>query len=682
MINAKQPIRRILIANRGEIARRIIRTCRVLDIETVAVYSEVDAHSPHVREASFSECIGGPMAYLSVEAIVDAALRSGADSVHPGYGFLSENPALPEALASSGVTFIGPSAQTIRELGSKTNAKAIAARANVPVAPTLLLTGDSFEAHIERLREFTSKVEFPVIIKAAAGGGGRGMRLVNSLEQCPEALESAARESLKAFGSSEIFVEKYISPARHIEVQIAGDIHGRVVALGTRDCSLQRSNQKIIEEAPALDLKAGVSEEICQAAARLAKEVGYCNLGTVEFLYSQDGSFYFLEVNTRLQVEHPVTEMTTGFDLVKLQIDIASGQSLDQMLGSCDTPRPIGHSIEARLCAEEYTGKFTATTGIILDMHIPRGPSDSGLIRADMGYEVCSEVSHHYDSLLGKIIVHAPDRSQAIQLLQNALSATQISGVGTNRSLLTHLITTDAFRELKHTVQGTAKLLPSTEELHDQWVTGHAIIAAARIISHDSRWLLDSPWTDSDKTLASHIRYPFTTSVHSLLINSEAYYEDSGILVCFSAPYQREIFIRLSPSNEHDESAGPALRRFSASIDRSAAVPVAIVHDGDNTWIHTKSSSTNHLTVHSRARTLAGDNTAGELAITSPIPGKVATINISQGDRVQAGDLLIVLDSMKMEHPFRAPRDGVVASVEVSKGALVNAGATLIVITS
>jgi acetyl/propionyl-CoA carboxylase alpha subunit len=616
------------------------------------------------------------MSYLSIEAVVAAAQRSGADAVHPGYGFLSENPALPEALAKADITFIGPDAKTIRALGSKTNAKAIAARANVPVAPTLLLTGDSIEAHLQHLTEFTQQVGLPVIIKAAAGGGGRGMRLITRPDECAEALESAARESQKAFGSAEIFVEKYIAPARHIEVQIAGDTHGGVVALGTRDCSLQRSNQKIIEEAPALGLRAGVPEDICQAACRLAREVGYSNLGTVEFLYTDDGLFYFLEVNTRLQVEHPVTELVTGLDLVKLQIELAQGATLHEALGSDDTPRVFGHAIEARLCAEEYTGRFAAATGVILDMHVPRGPVDSGLIRADVGYEVCSEVSHHYDSLIGKIIVHAPDRPQAIQLLDKALSVTRISGVGTNRSLLLHLNSTDAFRSLKHTVQGTAGILPAKEQIHDEWITGHAIVAAHRLFVPYSRWSSESPWTDCDKARTSLLQYPFTTSLHGMVIRSESQFEDDGVVVRISIPYPREIFIRAVQLPEGSEAANV----YSISVDRAAAIRVAVYHDGNTTWVHTPTSSLGLLTVHSHTGLHSSQTTSGELSINSPIPGKVVTVNVAQGDRVTEGDLLVVLDSMKMEHPFRAPRDGVIGSLGVSKGAVVNAGTTLLVI--
>ena len=678
MTSSHTRIRRLLIANRGEIARRIIRTCRVLDIETVAVYSDVDAHAPHVREATFSEPIGGPMAYLSIDAIAAAAKRSGADSVHPGYGFLSENPALPEALSKEGILFIGPNAETIRTLGSNTNAKAIAAKANVPVAPTLLLSGDSIDQHVQNLHDFTVQVGFPVIIKAAAGGGGRGMRIVTCLEEAKQALESAARESQKAFGSAEIFVEKFIAPARHIEVQIAGDAHGNVIALGTRDCSLQRSNQKIIEEAPALELKAGVSVEICEAARRLTKEVGYSNLGTVEFLYTNDGLFYFLEVNTRLQVEHPVTELVTGLDLVKLQIQIAQGETLRNALGTDETPKPFGHAIEARLCAEEFTGQFVTATGVVLDAHIPRGPVGSGLVRADMGYDVCSEVSHHYDSLLGKIIVHAPDRQQAVSLLRDALSQTRISGIGTNRSLLLHLLATDTFRNLQHSVQGTATLLPSADQLHDDWITCHAITAAIRLRTSFSNWAGGSPWSEVGAALDYSITYPFSTSIHGVDISSESAEKNGGVFVHITNPIEREVFIRANLDTSHATHT----ESYSVSIDRAAPIQVVVLRDGPTAWVHTPSNSVGLTVTHYRPQSQTAGEVSAQLSIRSPIPGKVVTIQVAAGDRVKQGDLLVVLDSMKMEHPFRAPRDGVVASVGVSTGTVVTSGMVLAVLAA
>jgi propionyl-CoA carboxylase alpha chain len=668
-------IKKILVANRGEIARRIIRACRVLDIETVAVYSDVDIHAPHTREANYREPIGGPMEYLSIDAIVQAAIRAGADSVHPGYGFLSENPALPETLEKNGITFIGPSARTIRELGSKTNAKEIAKQANVPIAPTLLLK-DSLASQVEILKKFATEVGYPVIIKAAAGGGGRGMRVVLQEDQIRDSLESASRESLKAFGSEEIFVERFISRARHIEVQIAGDSHGNVMALGTRDCSLQRSNQKIIEEAPAILLKPGADEELRAAACRLAKKVGYTNLGTVEFLYSDDGLFYFLEVNTRLQVEHPVTEMVTGLDLVKLQIEIAQGANLREIFGDLQTPEQNGHAIEARICAEEFNGAFVTTTGIILGLEIPRGLTGNGLVRADMGYEVCSEVSHHYDSLLGKLIVHAPDRQQALGLLRETLRNMRISGVGTNRSLLHHLVTRDTFIKLNHTVQGTKDLLPSTAELIYEWTTAHAILAAIRTRKNLSSWSTKSPWGDNDKASSFGLSYPLTTATHDCFIQSNSTVRDDGIVVRVIAPNEVEILIRIIRA----ENTSPSTNSYSLSIDRASPIQVTILEDGHRIWVHTPTSSVG-LTLSTPKRGGSQHHaTGGEFVLKSPIPGKVAAVNTEIGAKVTTGDVLVVLDSMKMEHPFKAPRDGIVKTLPVSKGSLVSAGDVLVTI--
>jgi acetyl/propionyl-CoA carboxylase alpha subunit len=670
-------VRRVLIANRGEIARRVIRTCRAMGIETVAVFSDVDAHAPHVHEADSREAIGGATAYLSIEAIVAAAKRSGADSVHPGYGFLSENPAFAEALEREGITFIGPSSHTINKLGSKTSAKNIAARANVPVAPTLLLAAAPVEKLATQLDTFASQVGYPVIIKAAAGGGGRGMRLVSSRGDCTTELESAAREAQKAFGSSEIFVEKYIAPARHIEVQIAADQHGAVVALGTRDCSLQRSNQKILEEAPATGLKPGVTEELCAAACRLAKEAGYSNLGTVEFLYTADGLFYFLEVNTRLQVEHPVTEMVTGLDLVELQIRIARGEQLHQVIGSDSPTFSRGHSIEARWCAEEYTGQFVSATGIILDRTIPEHSTHPGTIRADMGYELCSEVSHYYDSLLGKLIVHAPDRHAAIALLDDILARARISGVATNRSLLRHLISTDAFRSQAHTIQGTAALLPSTEQLELARVHAHCIVAAMRLHDAHSAWAHNSPWMTHTASHTSETRYPYYSNIQGQLYSSTSQFSPEGVLVQITSPEAQDVAVQLAEVHR----TGPGAYRCKVSLDQGEYIHVELFRDGQITWVHTPHISLALNSSFPQRRSASGAKDSTEVVVTSPIPGKVAALNVKEGDSVTAGALVLVLDSMKMEHPFRATRDGTITSLGVTQGAIIQAGTTLFVLS-
>lgn len=669
-MNSKGSITRVLIANRGEISRRIIRKCHELGIETVAVYTEVDAHAPYVSEASFSECIGAPTNYLSIDAIINAAKRSGALAIHPGYGFLSENGDFAEAVIRAGLVFIGPKPETIRALGSKTNAKEIAKKASVPTSPTLLLTASTLEQQIAELSAFGNSVGFPLIIKAAAGGGGRGMRLVHATSSFHDELSSARREALKAFGKEEIFAEKCIAPARHIEVQIAGDTFGNVVALGTRDCSLQRNNQKIIEEAPATGLKPGVSEAILDAATRLAREVGYSNLGTVEFLYSEDGSFYFLEVNTRLQVEHPVTEMVTGLDLVELQLAIASGASLKDW-GLESTPTPNGHAIEARVCAEEFTGQFITTTGIILESFIP----DLGAeVRADMGFDVCSEVTHHYDSMLGKIIAHGVDRDHAIDTLTEALALTKISGVGNNRSLLLHLLKREEFRAQRHSVQGTRDLLPTIDQLSHEFETGHAILAAVRLFDPRSSWCESSPWMQADTYALASLEAPFTTTRYGQTFTSKSRREQDSVSVVLSSggpSYTVDVIERAYPSPHHTQC--------SVRINGGEVINVEILADSATIWLHTPSFTYGYEQSNRGGGFSAGVASDGEQPITSLIPGRIAALRVADGDTVTEGDVLLVLDSMKMEHPVKAPCTGKV-TLRGAVGAIVQAGTVLALI--
>jgi acetyl/propionyl-CoA carboxylase alpha subunit len=669
-MNRSSSITRVLIANRGEIARRIIRTCHELGIETVAVFTEVDAHAPYVSEASLSEGIGAATNYLSIDAIIAAAKRSGANAIHPGYGFLSENGDFAEAVIRAGLVFIGPKPETIRALGSKTNAKEIAQRASVPTSPTLLLLASTLEQQAAELAAFGNTVGFPLIIKAAAGGGGRGMRLVHASSSFQDELSSARREALKAFGREEIFVEKCIAPARHIEVQVAGDSYGNVVALGTRDCSLQRNNQKIIEEAPATGLKQGASEAILDAATRLAREVGYSNLGTVEFLYSEDGSFYFLEVNTRLQVEHPVTEMVTGLDLVELQLAIASGANLHDW-GLSSAPTPNGHAIEARVCAEEFTGQFITTTGIILESFIP----DLGAeVRADMGFDVCSEVTHHYDSMLGKVIAHAADRDDAINTLTEALTLTKISGVGNNRSLLLHLLNREEFRAQRHSVQGTRDLLPTTDQLHKELEIGHAILAAVRLFDPRSSWCESSPWMQADTYALASLEAPLTTTRYGRTISSKSKRLQDSVTVVLSSggpSYTVAVIERAYPSPHHTQC--------SVRVNDGEVLNVEILADNTTVWLHTPSFTYSYEQSGRGGGASAGVTSDGEQLINSLIPGRIAALRVADGDSVTEGDVLIVLDSMKMEHPVKAPCTGTV-TLRCGVGTIVQAGAILAVI--
>ncbi|MBZ5603680.1 MAG: ATP-grasp domain-containing protein [Acidobacteriia bacterium] len=404
-------MRKLLVANRGEIARRIFRTCDQLGIATVAVYSHADRDAPHVREAREAIYIGPAESrdsYLRIEKILEAVRRTGADAIHPGYGFLAETADFAEACEARGLIFVGPRADAIRAMASKIEARKIAKRAGVPVVPS---------------------EGFPLLVKAAAGGGGKGMRRVDRAEDLESARAEAAREAEAAFGDGTLLIERYLERARHIEVQIFGDLHGNVVHLFERECSVQRRHQKIIEESPAPNLSPDVRGALCEAALRIAREIGYSSAGTVEFLVTPAGEFFFLEVNTRIQVEHPVTEMVLGFDLVRMQIEVAEGRALPAL-----ELEPRGHAIEARLYAEDPANGFLPSTGKILAWRAPQG------VRVESGIERETEVGIHYDPLLAKIIAHANSRAKAIRKLRWALERTLVHGVTMNREFLTRVL--------------------------------------------------------------------------------------------------------------------------------------------------------------------------------------------------------------------------------------------------
>jgi acetyl-CoA carboxylase, biotin carboxylase subunit len=415
-------LQKVLIANRGEIALRIIRACRELGLSTVAVYSEADGNALHVRRADEAVCIGKPAArdsYLKVDALLEAAGRTGADAVHPGYGFLSENVRFVEACEASGLTFVGPSAEAIRQMGDKAVARRIAHEAGVPLVPGTDGAGDLRDA-----ASVADDVGYPLLIKAAAGGGGRGIRVVRAPDELTEAVRVAAREAESAFGDGSLYVEKLLEESRHIEVQVLGDHHGNVIHLYERECSLQRRRQKLLEEAPSPALRSDTRAEICAAAVRLAAHVGYASAGTVEFLVDSSGRFYFMEMNTRLQVEHGVTEMITGVDLVREQLLVAAGEklSLDQ-----DSITPAGSSIEFRINAEDPDQGFMPSPGTITTVELPGGPG----VRMDTAVYPGDTVVPFYDSLIGKLIVWAPTREQTILRGRRALEELRIEGIKT-----------------------------------------------------------------------------------------------------------------------------------------------------------------------------------------------------------------------------------------------------------
>jgi acetyl/propionyl-CoA carboxylase alpha subunit len=422
---------KVLVANRGEIACRILRTLREMAIPSVAVFTEPDLNAPHVHLADEALALGKADRYLSLEALVDAARKSGATAVHPGYGFLSQSAAFVRACEAAGLAFIGPGADAMEMLGDKRASRAAAIRLGIPLVP-----GAQEADSLAVAKESAEKLGYPVLLKAAGGGGGRGMRLVRGKDELAEAHEAARREAKASFADERLILEKYISPARHVEVQILGNGQD-VVALGERECSLQRRYQKVIEEAPAARVGAETRRAMADAAARLGREARYRSAGTVEFLVAADGSFYFLEVNTRLQVEHPVTELITGIDLVKAQVEIAQGGALPEPVA------PRGHAIEARLNAEDPYRGFLPQSGPVLMLEWPQRPG----VRIDAGIREGQEVSSSYDSLLAKLVAWGPDRESARRRLVETLEETTLLGIMTNQSFLLQLLESDAFRK-------------------------------------------------------------------------------------------------------------------------------------------------------------------------------------------------------------------------------------------
>ena len=627
-------IQKLLVANRGEIACRIFETCRGLGIATVAVYSDADARAKHVREADEAVHIGAspaPESYLNIAAILAAAKESGADAIHPGYGFLSENADFAEAVETAGLIWVGPSAAAIRSMGPKDEAKRIAEEAGVPVLPGYRGEGQELETLAKAARE----IGFPLLIKAVAGGGGRGIRLVNKAGELKGELESAVREAESAFGDGRVMLEKLVQQPRHIEVQVFGDAHGNVVHLYERDCSLQRRRQKVIEEAPAPGMPEDVRAAMTDAAVKLAQAVGYQGAGTVEFIV--DGSkplaidtFWFLEMNTRLQVEHPVTEMITGQDLVAWQLLVAAGDALP--LKQDEIPL-IGHAIEARICAEDPADGFRPGAGLILEFGLLQ-PVDGDTIRWDAGFETGDRVPSNYDSMIAKLIVSAPERDAAVDLLVDTLAHTQLSGVPANTGFLRRCAQSDAFRDGTHHVnwiadQGDALTHPPSEHQHA------SVLAVCDVRLDDEGARL--PWDirDGFRSNAMPVRKV------AVSVGSDADWFDPA---------------------DHDVDADTPLPFVTDLSPRRFAVTTG----GDTVLVEVPDYDADVEAV------LGGDS------VSAPMPGKLLSLHVKAGDTVAKGDPVAVMEAMKMEHTLPAPRDGVVASVEAAPGDQVSEGDILV----
>jgi 3-methylcrotonyl-CoA carboxylase alpha subunit len=666
---------KILIAHRGEIAVRIIRACRELGIAAVAVYSEADRAALHVREADEAYPIGPAAAaasYLSVERIVEAAERSGAGAVHPGYGFLSERAPFARAVRAAGLAFIGPPAEAIDLMGSKIAAKRLAEQAGVPTVPGYL--GD--EQSPERLRREAGRVGFPLLIKASAGGGGKGMRVVANLGEFDAALEGARREALAAFGDDAVFLERLVQRPRHVEIQILADMHGGCVHLFERECSNQRRHQKIVEEAPSPALDSMLRAEMGAAAVRLAQAAGYQNAGTVEFMLDQDGRYYFLEMNTRLQVEHPVTELIAGVDLVHLQIAVAAGDRLP--FGQADLA-PRGHAIEARVYAED-PATYLPSTGRVALFAPPSGPG----IRNDAGLNSGDEVTVHYDPMLAKLIVAAPDRAAAIGRLRQALDGYAVLGVTTNLPLLRAIAAHPDFA-----AGATHTGFLEASGLAGQSFEAHAppfeVLAAAAIgAMHAVPGGRQEPWGGSASAPIPQLPTPnpWTSGVWRLMRDGvRLRYRYNGaehVAVLSQAGERWRVVVGEHASDVVLLARQPnqiALAFEGVRIER-----FAVADDGNDLLIGWRGRSFQL----ERAAALDVDSlgarsgAAGHASLAAPMPGTVIKVLAEEGQPVVAHQPLMILEAMKMEHVVAAPSAGVVRKLLYAPGALVAKGATLV----
>ena len=637
------PIKKLLVANRGEIARRIMRTAHDMGISTVAIFAEGDARAPFVNEADTAIFLEGRTStetYLDVEKVINACKRSGADAVHPGYGFLSENEGFAQAIIDAGIKWIGPSPEVIGLMGDKLSAKNLMTEAGVPTLPAIEIT-DKLD-----VLKAADEIGYPVLVKASAGGGGRGMRIVETKEDLEAAVEGAKREALNSFGDDTVFLEKWLDVSRHVEIQILGDTHGNLVHCFERECSIQRRHQKIIEEAPSPAVTEDIRERMGAAAIAAAKKLGYSSAGTVEFLLSGN-EFWFLEVNARLQVEHPVTEEIIGKDLVREQIRVAEGEplSFSQEELSID-----GHAIEARLYAENPEKNFLPSPGPVIAWE----PSTIGRARFDSGVETGSIITTEFDPMIAKVTVHAPTRREAAARLARVLETTRIQGLTTNRDFLVNTLRTDEYISGDTTTDFIERVNPDRVIPKDQEALQSAAIAIA-IESQAKR--------RANAKINKRIRGGWRNStMPDEELTLEAYGEE----------------IKLRYKSNRDNSFNFSFEETShvVTVIDSGYGSVEIDIDGQRSQ-YTLDKIGEEWLVHStfcdfefkelpRYPISSSDEFGGGLV--APMPGAILSIDIKPGDTVKKGDVLVILEAMKMEHRITAPRDGIVGSVQTEVG--------------
>lgn len=649
-------INRLLIANRGEIARRIIRSAHAMGISTVAVYADDDADAPFVHEADQALALVGSSSaetYLDVDKLLAAASRSGADAIHPGYGFLSENAAFAQAVVDAGLIWVGPPAEVIARMGDKLVAKRLMQEADVPTLAAIELgeADDPLAAAAE--------IGYPVLVKAAAGGGGKGMRVVESEADLTEAVASARREAGSAFGDDTVFLERWLTASRHVEIQVLGDQHGEVVHCFERECSIQRRHQKIIEEAPSPAVDDALRARMGDVAVAAVKAIGYCSAGTVEFLLDGD-QFWFLEVNTRLQVEHPVTEAITGLDLVREQLLIAQGEPLSF---AQDEIGIDGHAIEARLYAEDPENDFLPASGTVVAWE----PSRFAEARFDSGIESGSVVGIQFDPMLAKVIVHAPTRREAALRLARVLETTRIQGLKTNRDFLVATLRTPEFLAGETTTNFIERVRPATRYVPSVAELNEAAIAAALAAQADRHAAatvlrsIPSGWRNTPMPLEhTHFRHG-----------------DDEIDVGYRAGRNGVFDVQIAAQSYRVVVRARGADEVILEID-GRRLRFALASAGDTWLIHGPAGDVELL---EQPRFPRSDKTSVSGGLVAPMPGNVLATHIEVGDKVAAGQLLLVLEAMKMEHRITAPEEGVVAELRVTEGDQVANGELLIVLT-
>jgi propionyl-CoA carboxylase alpha chain len=646
-------ITRVLVANRGEIARRVFATCRRLGLSTVAVYTDPDAAAPHVSEADARVRLPQTNDYLNAEALIAAARAAGADAVHPGYGFLSENADFAAAVQDAGLTWIGPPVDAVRAMGSKIESKKLMAAAGVPVL-------DELDP------ETVTAKQLPVLVKASSGGGGRGMRVVHELDALPSEVAAARREAQSAFGDPTVFCERYLPTGHHVEVQILADTHGTVWAVGERECSIQRRHQKIIEEAPSplVERTPGMRAKLFDAARLAAAAIGYAGAGTVEFLADDDGEFYFLEMNTRLQVEHPVTEETTGLDLVELQLAVADGARLDS-----EPPVAQGFSIEARLYAEDPARDWQPQAGPVHRIDVPVVRTEFATlgartgVRLDSGIVDGSVVSIHYDPMLAKIISYAPTRRQSAMVLADALTRSRLHGVRTNRDLLVNVLRHPAFLDgaTDTAFFDTHGLAALAAPLADAEGIRLSAIAAA---------LADAARNRSTATVFGSIPSGWRNLASGYQVKT--YLDDGGTEHRIEYRFTRTGL--LLPSDESIQLVSASADEVVLADGNGVASSFAVARHGQDIYVDSARGPV-HLVALPRFPEPGSAVEKGSLV--APMPGNVIRLGAAVGDTVTTGQPLIWLEAMKMEHTITAPADGVLAELNVDTGQQVEVGAVL-----